>query len=120
MNTVEAKEVILGCPDLDSDLIASRLGDLIAEAEAVCQADLEGWYDWAVFDSEPVPLSVRRLMIAKARELGYRAFYGPERPQNSEVEYFRKDYDRQLDMIRSGKSSLPVDAIRGTGEVGFY
>lgn len=112
-------EVLLGCPDLASDIVAPVLDALIAEAETVVVADLEGWYDIDALEPGQIPLSIKRLAVTKARELGYRKWYGPERPTQSEVDAYRRDYDRQIVEIRAGRVRLPGWATADTGTVGY-
>jgi len=97
-------QVQLGHPDLTASHVEDIIDDIVTEASQVVRDDIAGFLDiYTLDEDEDTPLQITRLAIYKARELGYRVYYGSGRVVIEEITYIVNSYDRLLNDIRDGR-----------------
>lgn len=100
-------QVIRNC---EKQLTAAHVSGLtqgfIEEAEVITLADLSGLKDiFKIKNYEAPPETLNQLVVYKAREIGYRAYYGRV-PADSEIQYYQNEYAKLLKRIEDRLSKI--------------
>jgi hypothetical protein len=99
-------QVVRNCSELQSNTMAGKIEDVIAEAEVVVLADLSGLKDvYKIQNYDPAPTTLNQLVIYKAREIGYRTYYSRV-PEGTEVQYYQGEYNRLLLRVENMLSKI--------------